>query len=1006
MVIRKQIERGCTMYNEKKVSVIVVWKQQIEELVITVNSILQQKVSDLEIIIADITGLEKGVEQVSHEFADCDNIIYLKADEELSVNDAFNGALDMVDGEYIAFAESGAVWASDKLDKQMQELRKKSECGWCYGICEVDDDYNVPPKYWPDYKKQENAFPDLVMDICVNLNSVLVRKSVLSEVGIFDDALPELCEYEFLLRLALNCPTVYVNEVLVKIKSRDMDAEKVLVTQCYILSEFAQALEGLGLKEDKFIKVVDFAENYKLMPLFWEYADILKEDILYRRYIHEYIQKKSPKRNIQKSLKTDVSGVKNCIGCAGCASACPVQAIRMEYNQYGFLSPVIEEDKCVRCGKCLTVCPTQKELESRVIPDICYAAQASKEEQEKSTSGAIFPLLARVVLEAGGYVSGVVYDKEFHVHHIVSNQKCDMECMRSSKYVQSNTTGVYRQIEELLEQGKTVLFSGCPCQVAGLRAFLQKEYDKLYTVDVVCHGVPSPKIYESYLAEFSQKYGRIMEVDFRKKREFGWKTGLYIRFEDGKVYSNKGYEPYLFSFLNDWILRDSCYQCEFKERKYADITLGDFWGVAQLDESMDDGTGTSYVTINSVKGLELFSNIKDNLRTLKLFKVSEAIKYNPSITRSANKTKFREILFENIQKGSLQNAVGRSYAQIHFDVGLALWWSPNYGNAMTNYALYHVLCEKYSVLALDNVAMNPSGRFKRFAKEYYQLSSDYFPRGSAELIKDCCDTFIVGSDQTWNVHFEKMFRCGKYFQLDFADDTVKKISYAASFGMEGAEPPAEEYAEDYRRFNHISVREQFGIELCREKYGVDAEWVLDPVFLLEEKDYEKLEANAKVKEEEPFIMAYLLNPTKEKREACKKIQEMLGGIKIINVSENSSQKRDEYRHILEFDNVMGDIEVEDWIYYMKNCQFVITDSFHGTCFAVIFKKRYMTFINRQPGRFQVFGKFTGTSDRISARVEMNSLSRYLEEMDYDTIHKELAQERERCLKWLENTLKE
>lgn len=222
--------------------------------------------------------------------------------------------------------------------------------------------------------------------------------------------------------------------------------------------------------------------------------------------------------------------------------------------------------------------------------------------------------------------------------------------------------------------------------------------------------------------------------------------------------------------------------------------------------------------------------------------------------------------------------------------------------------------------------------------------------------------------------------------------------------MEGAEPPAEDYAKYYQRFEHVSVREQFGVKLCREKYDVEAEWVLDPVFLLEEQDYAKLVENVQVHEEEPFIMAYILNPTKEKREVCKKIQALLGGIKIVNVSENSPQKRDENRHVLEFDNVMGDIEVEDWIYYMKNCQFVITDSFHGTCFAVIFKKRYITFINRQPGRFQVFEKFTGTSQRISQHVDVNSISQYLEDMDYDTIHKELAQERERCLKWLDNAL--
>lgn len=995
---------GCVMNKIGRVSVIIVWKQCVEELLETVNSIVEQNYINWEIIIADVTNEHNSVEKVSAQLVNYDNIIYLKADAKLLVNEALNWAISNATGEYIAFAECGTLWSRDKLEKQIQALTLCKVCGWHYGICEVDEKYYVPPKFWPEYKKKQRMFPELIMDICINLNSVLVRRSCLDDIGLFDDALSELYEYEFLLRLALAYPCAYEDKVLVKTKSRGMNAENILMTQCYILGEFAKPLENLGLKEEKFNKVVEFAENYRLMAIFGECAKILMEDSAYKMYIENYYQKKNPKREIKTSSKTDISGVRNCVGCAGCMSICPVRAISMGYDKYGFLFPVIQEDKCIHCGKCLTVCPTQKELELRVVPDVCYATQASMEERQKSTSGAVFPLLANAVLEVGGYVSGAVYDKDFRVQHIVSNKTCDMERMRSSKYVQSNTIGVYEQIGTLLDQGETVLFSGCPCQVAGLKAFLEKEYEKLYTVDVVCHGVPSPMVYESYLKEFTEKYGKILEVDFRKKKEFGWKTGLYIRFEDGKEYSNKGYEPYLFSFLNDWILRDCCYQCEYKGRGYADITLGDFWGVAQLDETMDDGTGTSYVAINSVKGVELFANIKDKLRTLKIFKNQDAIKYNPSIARPANKTKFREILFENIHTDTLQNAMGRSFAQIHFDIGLALWWSSNYGNAMTNYALYQVLSRKWSVLAIDNVVMRPSGRFRRFAKENYQLSSDYFLGGMQEIIKESCNAFVVGSDQTWNIHFEKMFHCGKFFQLDFVDDTVKKISYASSFGMEGAEPPAEEYAEDYRKFDCISVREQFGVKLCREKYDVEAEWVLDPVFLLEEKDYDVLVENAKVREEEPFIMAYLLNPTTEKREVCKKIRDMLGGIKIINVSENSSQKRDEYRHVLEFDNVMGDIEVEDWIYYMKNCRYVITDSFHGTCFAVIFKKQYLTFINRQPGRFQVFDKFTGTCDRICQHVDLEDMERYLKDIDYEVIHEELAKERERCLKWLDNAL--
>lgn len=993
------------MHDGDRISVIVVWKQQIDELLITINSIYRQKHSNLEIIIVDLTRLDNGDNEVKCKLDAYKNIIYLRADEQLSINEALNGALNHATGEYIAFAESGVVWNDNKLTKQLEMLMQQEECGWSYCISKMNDTYWVPPKFWPDYKKQKNVFPDLIMDVCININSVLVRKSCLNVIGFLDEALPELYDYEFLLRLALVYPAAYVDEVLVETKSRDMDAENVLITQCYILSEFASALEELGLKEEKFSKVLEFAEKYRLISLFTKYAEILREDISYQKYIDAYFQMKNPTRRIQKSLTLDVSGVGNCIGCAGCASVCPVGAISMKYDEYGFLSPVIDQEKCISCGKCLTVCPTQNDIASKSSPDICYAAQASKDEQQNSTSGAIFPLLAMSVLERGGYVAGAVYDKNFRVHHIVSNQVCDMERMRSSKYVQSDTREVYQRIKELLEHDRMVLFSGCPCQVAGLKAFLNKTYDSLYTVDVVCHGVPSPKVYESYLQEFSEKYGAICEVDFRKKSEFGWKTGLYMRFENEQTYSNKGFEPYLFSFLNDWILRDSCYQCEFKTRKYADITLGDFWGISNLDKALDDGTGTSFVTVNSKHGLELFVGIKDKLRVIKAFKTEEAIKYNPSIVKQANRTKYRELLFGNLKNGTLQNAMARSFSQVHFDVGLALWWSPNYGNAMTNYALYQVLNKKYTVLALDNMVMRPSGRFKRFANEHYCLSSDYFPSGMIEIAKDSCGAFVVGSDQTWNVQFEEMFRCGKYFQLDFVDDDIKKISYAASFGMEGAEPPEDKYADDYRRFSHISVREQFGVKLCNEKYGVNAEWVLDPVFLLEEQDYDKLVVNSQVKEEEPFIMAYILNPTKEKREACKKIQELLGGIKIINISENSPQKRDENRHILEFDNVLGDIEVEDWVYYMKNCRFVITDSFHGTCFAVIFRKQYLTFINRQPGRFQVFEKFTGTADRICQHVDVEAIDQYLEDMDYETIHKEVERERVRCLQWLDNALK-
>ena len=238
--------------------------------------------------------------------------------------------------------------------------------------------------------------------------------------------------------------------------------------------------------------------------------------------------------------------------------------------------------------------------------------------------------------------------------------------------------------------------------------------------------------------------------------------------------------------------------------------------------------------------------------------------------------------------------------------------------------------------------------------------------------------------------------------------------------MEGAEPPTEGYAQLYRRFDGIAVREQFGVNSCERLYGARAVWVLDPVFLLSAKEYEPLVEAAEKRKEceppaeeagkngEPFIMAYLLNPTPEKRKACKKIQHLLGGIRIINVSENSPRERERNRHILEFDHVLGNIEVEDWVYYMSRAEFVVTDSFHGTCFSVIFQKRFLAFVNRQPGRFGVFDQFSGLPERIIRPEDMDSLQTrieaYLKPIDYETVEKELEAARQESLEWLKRQL--
>ncbi len=312
---------------------------------------------------------------------------------------------------------------------------------------------------------------------------------------------------------------------------------------------------------------------------------------------------------------------KQCTGCGACSDICPKNAIEMKPDRCGFLYPTINEN-CIECNLCEKICTSrgQVSLVRNSQPDTFAAWSNDSDIRYYSTSGGVFSELALNILHNGGLVAGAKYNSENLVEHVIISNEDELTCIRQSKYIQSNSNGIYKLIKEQLFNNKVVLFCGAPCQVAALYAYLGKEYDKLITIDFICRGMNSPKAYISWLDEIEKSEGsKICRVWFKYK-EGGWKsspTRTRIDFEDGHYIIKAGKDNYfMYGYLtSNLYIRPSCGNCLFKGvPRQSDLTLADFWGI---EAALDDDKGTSIVLINSQKGKILFNNVISSLSCYK-----------------------------------------------------------------------------------------------------------------------------------------------------------------------------------------------------------------------------------------------------------------------------------------------------------------------------------------------------------------------------------------------------
>lgn len=401
-----------------------------------------------------------------------------------------------------------------------------------------------------------------------------------------------------------------------------------------------------------------------------EYKDISQSKLWNGHALHKRLGEKKKSAYVYLDKITGIKSVeaeyveaptdilkKDCCGCYACEEVCPVSAIQMQADNKGYYFPVVNKDTCISCQLCKKSCVIQKPRlveHKEEFPKAIAAYHKDLDTRKGSSSGAMFPGFAKHIIEdKHGYVAGAKYDEDMNVVSSVGSTMEEVKAFYGSKYCKSLLDGSYKKMKELLDQGQYVLFSGLPCECSGLRAFLRKDYEKLYICEIICHAGPSAKVFKSYVKYLEDKFdSKVTNVTFRQKKK-GWQahqTSMVVEFKDKQPLRvvNRTNNYYRI-FANDYIARESCTTCRFTHLNRAgDVTIGDFWGIQDIHPDMYDNQGASFVLINNERGQELWDMVKDDFQWIdssvdKVFKKnhSEPISYKID----------RDEFFHRLEKG-------------------------------------------------------------------------------------------------------------------------------------------------------------------------------------------------------------------------------------------------------------------------------------------------------------------------------------------------------------------
>lgn len=347
----------------------------------------------------------------------------------------------------------------------------------------------------------------------------------------------------------------------------------------------------------------------------------------------------------------EITDLRKCVGCSLCADECPTQCISMHYNQEGFSYPEIDESRCIDCKKCQRKCPVNNVITNTAFSQKGYLALSKDGEiYQKSSSGGVFYSLAKQTLDAGGYVFGAAWDENLRLRHIQVDSERDLMHLLKSKYIQSDTCGIWRKLKKAVNSGRLVLFSGTPCQIGALRSIYPTPPDNLRIVEVICMGVPSPGLFYKYVDDLSHKLkNNIVSISFRDKRYFGSvrSQSLILRSDCGVAYARtRNTDPFFLEFLNCNTLRRSCYDCSFKStERAADLTLGDCWGMDALAAKRLGKEVVSVILSNTPTGENMLSEIQHSIE-LSSIQVKDIFKCQRMLTQNCPTGDSRDTLLK------------------------------------------------------------------------------------------------------------------------------------------------------------------------------------------------------------------------------------------------------------------------------------------------------------------------------------------------------------------------